>query len=115
MIANEKYLLGSYEVSYFVTGKYGEFIRKIPWSNNNVTNRFSEIDKDQLVQLITRIKENPKLSTQLDETTDITKLAQWLVYVRNVCKKYVEEELLFCCPLKHILEGKTHNARLTIF
>ena len=39
--------------------KFGEFIRKTPLSNDHVTNRISEIDKDQLVQLITRIKESP--------------------------------------------------------
>ena len=52
------------------------------------------------MQLITRIKEGPQLSIQLDETMNITKLAQLLVYVRYVCKENVEEDLLFCRPLK---------------
>ena len=39
--------------------KYSEFIRKNPLSNDNVTNKISEIDKNQLMQLITRIKESP--------------------------------------------------------
>ena len=39
--------------------KYEEFVRETPLSNDHVTNRISEIDKDQLVQLITRIKESP--------------------------------------------------------
>ena len=64
-----------------------EFIQKISLSNDNVMNRISEIDKDQLAQLITRIKENPQFSIQLNETTDITKLVQLLVYVRHVYKK----------------------------
>ena len=44
------------------------------------------------MQLITRIKESQKFSIQLDETIDISKLAQLLVYVRYVYKKNVEEE-----------------------
>ena len=37
---------------------------------------------------------------------DITKLAQLLIYVGYVYKKNVEEELLFCRPLKnHIREN----------
>ena len=35
--------------------KDGEFIRKIPLSNDNVTNRIYEIDKDQLTQLISKV------------------------------------------------------------
>ncbi|XP_057667226.1 protein FAM200A-like [Diorhabda carinulata] len=62
--------------------KYGNDIRKIPLSNDTVSNRISDVNNDQLVQLIIRIKESPKFSIHLDETTDITKLAQLLVYVR---------------------------------
>uniref|UniRef100_A0A0K0EJ23 DUF4371 domain-containing protein n=1 Tax=Strongyloides stercoralis TaxID=6248 RepID=A0A0K0EJ23_STRER len=129
---NKKYLLASYEVSYciaknkkpFTIGKdlvlpaaikmveilhgrkYGDDIRKIPLSNDTVSNRISDINKDQLIQLITRIKESLKFSIQLDETTDITKLAQLLVYVRYVYKESVEEELLFCCPMEDHTTGK---------
>ena len=132
MVVNEKYLLASYEVSYciaknkkpFTIGedlvlpaaikmveilhgkKYGDDIRKIPLSNDTVSNRISDINKDQLVQLIKRIKESPKFSIQLDETTDITKLAQLLVYVRYVYKDGIEEELLFCRPMKDHTTGK---------
>ena len=38
--------------------KYGKFIQKTLLSNDYATNKISEIDKDQLVQLITRIKES---------------------------------------------------------
>ena len=109
MTGNEKYLLASYKISYCIAenkkpftikedfvipaatkmvellhrSKYGDDIRKISLSNDTVVNRICEIKKDQLVQLITRIKEGPKFSMELDETIDITKLpvAQLLVYV----------------------------------
>ncbi|XP_035229056.1 protein FAM200A-like [Stegodyphus dumicola] len=86
--------------------KYGDDIRKIPLSNDTVSNRISDINMDQLIQLITRIKESPKFSIQLDKTTDITKLAQLLVYVRYVYKESVEEELLFCRPMEDHTTGK---------
>ena len=59
--------------------KYGDDIGKIHLSNDTVANRISDINKDQLVQLITRIKESSKFSIQLDDTTDVTKLAKLLV------------------------------------
>ena len=64
------------------------------------------------MQLITRIKEGPQLSIQLDETMDITKLSQLLVCVRYVYTEIVDEELLFCRPFER-LEGKTYIAKLT--
>ena len=75
-------------------------------SNDTATNRISKINKDQIVQLITRIKEDPQLSIQLDKAMEITKLAQLLVYVRYVYKENIEEELLFCRPLKDHTKGK---------
>jgi len=80
--------------------KYGDDIRKIALSNDTVSNRISDINKDQLIQLMTTIKESPKFSLQLDETSDNTKLAQLLVYVRYVYKESVEEGLLFCRPME---------------
>ena len=38
-----------------------------------------------------------------------------MIYVRYVYKENVEEDLLFCRPLKDILEGKTYNEKLTNF
>lgn len=40
---------------------------------------------------------------QLDESTDITYLAQLFVYVRCIYKDKIEEDFLFCQPL----EGRT--------
>ena len=73
------YLLLLIGVEILQGSKYGDDIQKIPPSNNTAANKISEINKDQLAQLITRIKESPKFSIQLGDTTDITKLAQLLV------------------------------------
>ena len=45
----------------------------------------------------------------MDETVDITKLAQFLVCVRYVYEENVDKELLFCHPLKdHAIEKDIH-------
>ena len=67
------------------------------------------------MQLITRIKQSPKFSIQLDETTDITKLAQLLVYVRDVYKENVEENMLFCRPLNDHTRGKDTYCKVDEF
>ncbi|CAI9729287.1 Hypothetical predicted protein [Octopus vulgaris] len=112
MTINEKYLLVSYEVSYLIVknkkpytiGKelllpatvkmveilhgnnYGDEIRKIPLSNDTVAYRNTEIGNEQFEQLITILKENPKFAIQLDETTDISKTAQ---FVSNWSSDYI--------------------------
>ena len=121
MIVTAKYLLGSYEVSYMIAknkkrftigkdlelpavtemveilhgSKYGEDIRKIPLSNDSITNRISEIDRDELVQLIAKIKESPQLSIQLDETADITELASCWYMSSTFIKKTSRKNCYF--------------------
>src|SRR5262249_3743086 len=101
---NQKYLRASYEVAYLIAKskkahsigeelvlpaairiseichgqKFGEKIRKIPLSNDTVSKRIVDISNDQLQQLITRIKDSPKIAIQLDETTDVSNMAQLL-------------------------------------
>ena len=129
---NERYMHASYEASYLIAKstkpfsvgenlvlpaavkmseivhgkKYGDEIRKIPLSNDTVARRIAEISDDQLQQLITRLKKSQKFAIQLDETTDVTKNAQLLVYVRYVHEENVEEELLFCRSLKSHTKGE---------
>ena len=63
-------------------------MRKISLSNNNVCWRIFEISEDQHEQLILRIKESRKFAIQLDELTDITKMAHLLAYVRYVYQRW---------------------------
>ena len=62
--------------------KYANDIQEISLSNDTVSNRTSDFNKDQLAQPVTRIKESPKFSIQLNETTDIVKLAQFSVHLK---------------------------------
>lgn len=128
----EKYLLASYQASYLIAKakkpytvgeelvlptavqitetihgkKYADELRKIPLSNDTVARRISDISCDQFQQLIQRIKESPKFAIQLDESTDITNLAQLLVYVRYSHAFNIHEDLLFCRPMKSYTTGE---------
>ena len=73
-------------------------MRKISLSNNTVRRRIFKIGEDQLEQLILRIKESRKFAIQLDESTDITKMAHLLAYARYVYNNDIQEDLLFCQP-----------------
>jgi hypothetical protein len=53
----------------------------MPSSNNTVSQRISDMAGDVLKQLLLRIQAS---ELQLDESTDMTALAQLLVYVRYV-------------------------------
>ena len=88
------------------TEKYGDEFHKISLSNDTVARRIAENSDDQLQQLITRLKKSQKFAIQLDETTDVSKNAQLLLYVRHVREENVEEELLFCRSLKCHTKGE---------
>ena len=80
-------------------------MRKISLSNNTVCQRIFEISKEQREQLILRIKESRKFASQLDESTDITKMAHLLAYVTYVYNNDIHEDLLFYQPLHERTTG----------
>ena len=57
-------------------------------------------------QLITRLKTSQKFAIQFDETKDVSKNAQLLLYVQYLHEENVEEELLFCRSLKSHTKGE---------
>ena len=81
------------------TATRGNEMRKISLSNNTVCWRIFKICEDKRKQLILRIKESRKFAIQLDESTNITKMAHLLAYVRYVYNNDMHEDLLFCQPL----------------
>ena len=95
-VAENLVLPAAVKLSEIVHGKkYGDEIRKIPLSNDTVARRIAESSDDQFQQLITRLKKSQKCAIQLDETTNVSKNAELLLYVRNVHEENVKEELLF--------------------
>ena len=70
----------------------------ISMSRNTVKRQGNELSSDILQQLLERIYEAPMYGIQLDESTDIEKKAQLIVYVRlaNVDSLSFEEHFLCC-------------------
>jgi hypothetical protein len=55
---------------------------------------------DVLKQLLLRIQASKFYALQLDESTDVSGLAQLLVYVHYVYGGSIKEDILFCKPLE---------------
>ena len=51
-------------------------------------------------QVRKKIKASPYFAIQCDETTDVAQFSQLLAYARYVGSTSIEEEMLFCRPLK---------------
>lgn len=71
----------------------------IPMSNNTVSRRIADMSDNLKNHQIQRILQSDYFAIQLDESTDISNLAQLLTYVRYVHSKKVYEEFLFCRAL----------------
>ena len=50
-------------------------------------------------QVITKIKSSPYHAIHLDESTDVAKLSQLIVFVRYVDDQAIKDDFLFSCPL----------------
>ena len=80
-------------------------IESIPLSNDTVRARISVMSNDINDQVIISIKAAGQFSMQLDESTDLTKNAQLLVYARFPGSTDLEEAFLFCRPLLTTTKG----------
>jgi hypothetical protein len=71
-------------------------------SNDTIWRRIQDMAYDILSQVVDEIKSCPTgmFSIQLDESTDVTHVAQLLVYVRYVYNDDIKTEFLLCKPLE---------------
>ena len=69
-------------------------------SDSTIKTRFDELASDIEFQVLKKMKTLPYFAIQCDDTTDVAQLSQLLVYVRYVGSTSIEEEMLFCRPLK---------------
>lgn len=74
-------------------------LKVIPVSDTTIARRISEMAADVRVQLTEKLRESDTFALQLDESTDVSKDAQLLAFVRFVDNNEVQEEFLFCKPL----------------
>ncbi|XP_071041762.1 protein FAM200A-like [Parasteatoda tepidariorum] len=88
--------------------KYGNELKTIPLSRDTVSRWISEMSRNIESEVIKRIQNSSVFALQLDETTDITKMSQLIIYVRFIFNEDVIETFL-CCKS---LEGKTTGEKI---
>ena len=86
--------------------EFAKKINHIPLSNDTVKNRIHSMSCDIKDQVITAIKKGGQFSLQLDESTDVSDVAQLMTYVRYQGPEDMEEEFLFCRPLQTTTTGE---------
>lgn len=80
--------------------KAAKEIQKIPLSNNTVKRRIVDMSSNIEEQLSLQLQQCTYFALQVDESTDVTNMAQLLVFVRFDYHGEVIEEFLFCKPLE---------------
>lgn len=75
-------------------------IQKVPLSNNTVKRRIDDMSSNIEETLILQLQECTYFALQIDESTDVTNMAQLLVFVRFDYHEDIREEFLFCKPLE---------------
>jgi hypothetical protein len=72
----------------------------MPSSNNTVSRCISDMTGDVLKQLLLCMQASELYTIQLEASTEVTGLAQLLVYVRYIYGRSIKEDILFCKPLE---------------
>ncbi|XP_045130239.1 protein FAM200A-like [Portunus trituberculatus] len=75
-------------------------MKQISLSNNTIKNRIAEMSEDIKENVVSKVMSSPFFSLQIDESTDVTNIAQLLAFCRYITDKGIEEEFLFCRPLE---------------
>lgn len=79
--------------------KEAKQIDALSLSNNTVARRISDMAADVKEKLLNKIRTSNYFAIQIDETTDITNMAQLICYVRYEDGNTVGEDMLFCQTL----------------
>jgi hypothetical protein len=89
-------------VSVMMGSDYLIELQPLSLSNDTIRRRNQDMAYDILSQVVDEIKSCPSgmFSIKLYESTDVTHLAQLLVYVRYVYNDDIKTEFLFCKPLE---------------
>ena len=93
-------------VEIMIGEKERKLLDPIPLSASTVKRRISDMFNDVLEQTVSQVNASPFHAIQLDESTDIAGLPQFLVFVRFVNGVEVVEDLLFCDTLKLHCRGE---------
>ena len=82
---------------------------------DTVARRISEISKNQLQQLMDRVKNSPRFAIQLDESTNMTNAVQLMIFIRYAHGSNMLEDMLFCQPLEGQTTGNDISIKVGIF
>lgn len=93
-------------VSNMISPDAAKKLSTIPLSNNSVGRRIIEMAQDIKDQLKTKLQKSEYFSIQVDESTDVSSLAQFMCFVRFESDGRVEEDILFCKPLPDQATGE---------
>ena len=86
--------------------KASNAIERVPLSSDTVQRRIVAMAEDVKKQVISRVRQSPLFSLQLDESTDICNEANVLCYVRYIFDGAVHDEFLFCETLQTNTTGE---------
>ena len=82
-------------------------LQSVSLSNDTVKRRIQEMSVDIAQQVVTGVKDSKyRFAIQLDESTDVTKCSQLLVYVRYTQNDIVKTKLLLSQELATTTKGK---------
>ena len=96
-------------VGVMIGEKAAKQLNLISLSDNTVKRRIDDMAEDVLKQLVSRIRASRFYALQIDESTDISSLANLLAFVRYEHDGEIHEDVLFC---KHL---PSHTTAETIF
>ena len=93
-------ILESVKLVLGVGEKASETMKQISLSNDTIKSRIYEMWDNIKSKVLSKIDSSAVFALQLDESTDIFNLSLLLLYVRYVADERIDEEFLFCQPLK---------------
>ena len=85
--------------------KIADELKEISLYADTIRRRISKIGQDIMCQLNDRVKRK-KFALQLDESTDVSGLAQLIVFVRYIANERPEKDLLMCASLLETRTGE---------